>query len=83
MSVKLYQRGESDISLVHVAFPKKDHIKNEDIWREANIKPMSTFLRKRLGWYANVLGEEGDTTKKMLNMQVQEKRRRGGPRRDT
>ena len=24
---------------------KKDPIKNEDIWREANIEPMSTFLR--------------------------------------
>ena len=22
---------------------KEDHIKNEDIWREANIKPMRTF----------------------------------------
>ena len=24
---------------------KKDHIKNEDIWREANVEPMTTFLR--------------------------------------
>ena len=30
---------------------KKDHIKNEDIWREANIEPMTTFLRqKQLRW---------------------------------
>ena len=24
---------------------KKDHVKNEDIWREANVEPMTTFLR--------------------------------------
>ena len=23
----------------------KDHINNEDIWREANVEPMTTFLR--------------------------------------
>ena len=35
---------------------KKDHIKNEDIWTEANIKPMPTFLGKRqLRWYGHVL----------------------------
>ena len=58
---------------------KKDHVKNEDIWREANVEPMTTFLRKkRLRWYGHVLRKEGeDTTKKMLNMQVQGKRRRG------
>ena len=33
----------------------KDHIKNEDIWREANVEPMTTFLRKkRLRWYGHV-----------------------------
>ena len=60
---------------------RKDNIKNEDIWREANIEPMTTFLRKRrLRWYDLVLRKEGeDTTKKMLNMQVRGKRRRGGP----
>ena len=26
---------------------KKDHINNEDIWREANVEPMTTFLRKK------------------------------------
>ena len=46
----------------------KDHIKNEDIWREANVEPMTTFLRKkRLRWYGHVLRKEReDTTKKML-----------------
>ena len=49
---------------------------------EANIEPMTTFLRqKRLRWYDHVLRkEEDDTTKKMLTTQVQGKRRRGGPR---
>ena len=56
---------------------RKHHVKNEDIWREANVEPMTTFLRKkRLRWYGNVLRKEGkDTTLKMLNMQVQGKRR--------
>ena len=60
----------------------KDHIKNEDIWREANVEPMTTFLRKkRMLWYGHVLRKEGeDTTKKMLNMQVQGKRRKGRPK---
>ena len=41
---------------------------------------MITFLRKRrLRWYGHVLRKEGEETiKKMLNMQVQGKRRRGG-----
>ena len=61
---------------------KKDHIKNEDIWREANVEPMTTFFRKkRLRWYGHMLRKEGeDTTKKMLDMQVQGKRRRGRPK---
>ena len=61
---------------------KKDQIKNEDIWKEATIEPMTTFLRKRrLQWYDHVLGTEGeDTTKKMVTMQVQVKRRRGRPK---
>ena len=60
---------------------KKYHIKNEDIWREADIEPMKTFLRKRrLRWRGHVLGQEGeDTTKKMLNVQVRGKRRRWRP----
>ena len=59
---------------------KKDHIKNDDIWREANIGPMTTFLRsRRLRWYGHVLRKEGeDATKKMLHMLVQGKRRRDG-----
>ena len=43
---------------------------------------MTTFLRKkRLRWYGHALRKEGeDTTKKMLNMQVQGNRRRGRPK---
>ena len=61
---------------------KKDHIKNEDIWRDANVEPMTTFLgRKRQRWYVHVLRKEGeDTTNNMLNMQVQGKRIRGRPK---
>ena len=60
---------------------KKDHIKNEDIWREANRGPMTTFLRKRrLRWYGQERGgyhqedvthasarkEEGETHESLL-----------------
>ena len=60
----------------------KDHIKNEDIWRDANVETMTTFLGKKgQRWYCHVLRKEGDdTTKNMLNVQVHGKRRRGGPR---
>ena len=53
----------------------KGHIKNEGIWRETNIEPTTTFLRKRrLRWYDHLLRKEGeDTTRKMLNMQAQGK----------
>ena len=48
---------------------KRDHIKNDDTWREANIEPMTTFLRKRrLTWYGHLSRKEGDTTRKMLNI---------------
>ena len=49
---------------------KKDHMKNEDIWREANIEPTTPFLRKKLlRWYGRVLRKEvEDTTRKMLNI---------------
>ena len=57
---------------------RKENIKNEDIWREANIKTMIglTFLRKRiLRWYGHVLRNGGEYHG-MLNMQVLGKRRR-------
>ena len=63
---------------------KKDHINNEDIWREANVEPMTTFLRKkRLRWYGHVLRKEGeDTTNKMLTCKCKEREEGGGPRKD-
>ena len=39
----------------------KDHIKNEVIWREANIEPVTTVLRKkRRRWYGHVLRKDGE-----------------------
>ena len=60
---------------------RKDHVNNEYICRETNFEPMTTFFRnKHLIWYGNVLQKKGeDTTKTMLHMQVQVKRRRRGP----
>ena len=61
---------------------KKDHIKNEDIRRESNFEAMTIFLRKRpLRWYGHVLKKEREeTTKNMINVQVQGKRRSGRPK---
>ena len=39
---------------------KKGHIKNEELWREESIEPMTTFLRKRrVGYYGHRLMKEG------------------------
>ena len=41
---------------------RKEHIKNEDIWREANIENMIglTYIRKRrLRWYSHILSNGG------------------------
>ena len=57
-------------------------IKNDHIWREANIEPMTTVLRqKRLRWNGHVLRKEGDdTTKKRITVRVQGRRRTGRPK---
>ena len=63
---------------------KKDRIRNEDIWREFNIEPLTTFHRqRRLIWYGHVLRKEGeDSTKKRIKGGHEGNRRNGGPRRD-
>ena len=46
---------------------KKDHFKNEDICREANIDTMTTFFRKRRhAWNGLVLRNEGEATTKNM-----------------
>ena len=50
---------------------KKDHTKNEDIWTEANIEPMTTFLRQKttaMVWSRVKEGKWGYTTKKMITV---------------
>ena len=61
---------------------KKDHIKNGDILREANIEPVTTFLGQKTTAIVSppVKEEREDTSKKTITMQVQGKRTRGGPR---
>ena len=56
--------------------------KEEERQGRTNIGPITTFFRqKQLRWYGHVLRKEGeDTTKKMLTMQVQCKRRRERPK---
>ena len=50
----------------------KDHVKNEDIWRDANLPQTKTTAKV---WPHVKAGE--NITKKMLIMQVQRKRREG------
>ena len=61
---------------------KKNHLENEDIWRESNID--STFcIQTRPRWYDHVLMNEGGHLQEVLNMQVQGKQKNGiGPRKD-
>ena len=43
--------------------PKKDHIKNEDIWREATVEPMTvSFRKRRLLWYDQGLRKKREDT---------------------
>ena len=61
---------------------RKDHVRNTIIQEDANVCQMSTFLRqKRLHWYGHVKRREADNlSRKMLDMVVPGKRRRGLPR---
>ena len=58
---------------------EKDHVKNEEIWREYNITPMTAFLRqKRSRWYGLDFRQEGDAiAKRMGNKQAEGKIERG------
>ena len=52
-------------------------IKNDHIWREANIEPSSD----NHDWNSHVLRKEGDdTTKKRITVRVQGRRRTGRPK---
>ena len=61
---------------------RKDHVRNTIIQEDANVSQMSTFLRqKRLHWYGFVKRREEDNlSRKMMDMVVPGKRRRGRPR---
>ena len=64
---------------------RKDHVRNhinDIIQEDAKVYQMSTFLRlKRLHWYGHVKRREEDTiSRKMMDMVVPGKRRRGRPR---
>ena len=59
-----------------------DHVRNEDIWKEAHMCPMAEFLReKRLRWFGHVQRRDiDDATRKILQMEVEGKRNRGRPK---
>ena len=58
---------------------RKDRVRNQRIQEDANVCQMSTFLRqKRLHWYRHVKRSETDNlSRKMMDMVVTGKRRRG------
>ena len=61
---------------------RKDHVRNKIIQEYAKVCQMSTFLRqKRLHWYGHVKRREEDNlSRKMMDVVVPGKRRRGRPR---
>ena len=63
----------------------KSHTKNEDIWREAHIEPMTTFFSKTIAmaWERVKEGRRGYHHEyTMYILQVQGNRRKGGSRKD-
>ena len=61
---------------------RKDHVRNKTIQEDAKVCQMSTYLRqKRLHWYGHVKRREEDNlSRKMMDVVVTGKRRRGRPR---
>ena len=59
-----------------------DHIRNEDIRKEAHVKPVETFLEnKRLKWFWHCLRRETNhICAKSLRLEVSGRRNRGRPR---
>ena len=61
---------------------REDHVRNQIIQEDAKVCQMSTFLRqKRLNWYGHIRRREEDNLpRKMMDMVVPGKRRRGRSR---
>ena len=59
-----------------------DHIRNEDIRKEADVKPVETFLEnKRLKWFGHCLSRERNhICAKSLRLEVSGRRSRGRPK---
>ena len=58
------------------------HVRNQIIQDDAKVRQMSTFLRqKRLNLYAHIRRKKSNLSRKIMDMVVPGKRRRGRPRR--
>ena len=59
-----------------------DHIRNEDISKEAHVKPVATFLEnKKLTWFGHYLKRERNhISAKSLRLEVSGRRSRGRPK---
>ena len=59
-----------------------DHIRNEDIRKDAHVKPVETFLEnKRLTWFGHCLRREPNhICAKSLRLEVSGRRNRGRPK---
>ncbi len=61
---------------------RKDHVRNHITQEDAKVCQMSTFLRqKRLNLYGHIRRRDEDLSRKIMDMVVPGKRRRGRPRR--
>ena len=61
-----------------------DHIRNEDIWKEAHVKHVETFLEnKRLKWFGHCLRRErSHVCAKSLRLEVSGRRGRSRPKKE-
>ena len=59
-----------------------DHIRNEDIRKEADVKPVETFIENKiLMWFGHCLrGERNHVCAKSLRLEVSGRRGRGHPK---
>ena len=60
----------------------EDHVRNEDIRKEAKVKPISVSMRKRrLQWFGHVYRrEEDEDIRKVADLKVDGRRKRGRPK---
>ena len=81
---KVYFLFQTELSSIIQLKTRLDHIRNEDIRKEADVKPVATFLEnKRLKWFGHCLRRERKhICAKSLRLEVSGRRSRGRPKKE-